>query len=489
MAHAVETCVHCGFCLPACPTYQVLGEEMDSPRGRIVLMKQVLEGDLPLADVQPHIDRCLGCLGCVTACPSGVPYGELLTPFRSGPQTGARPLIDRLQRQVLLDTLESPALFRASARLGQLAKGVARFLPARLRPMLALLPEQLPAAVAAAGARPGARTAARARRAAGRLRPAGARPGDFARDAARAVCQRRRGGGAAGPGLLRRARAAQRRGRPGLRPRHGADPRLPRRRRCHRHQRRRLRLGDEGVRPRVPRPRAGGCPAAFSTRVRDVSEFLHALGLVEVRRPAGAADRGLPRRLPPRARAGHPIGAARAAVGGSQPARRRDPRRRHVLRIGRPLQRRAAGHRGRARQAQGRRHPRDRRRRRRGRQHRLPRADRDAPHAVLAPRCRCAIPCRFSTARTEPDHPASRATPFRQHGVASRSDIAAFLVTHCAAPCRPCGQPAATCPGCPAGLDAARGRDDAALPGHPPARHEQSAGQRGPGRGLPRLRC
>ena len=147
MAHAVETCVHCGFCLPACPTYQVLGEEMDSPRGRIVLMKQVLEGSLTLADVQPHIDRCLGCLGCVTACPSGVPYGELLVPFRSNPETRSPSMIDRLQRQVLLDTLESPALFRASARLGRLAKGLARVLPARLRPMLSLLPDSLPAPV------------------------------------------------------------------------------------------------------------------------------------------------------------------------------------------------------------------------------------------------------------------------------------------------------------------------------------------------------
>ena len=81
MAHAVETCVHCGFCLTTCPTYQVLGEEMDSPRGRIVLMKETLEDSLTFADSQPYIDRCLGCLACVTACPSGVPYGELLTPF------------------------------------------------------------------------------------------------------------------------------------------------------------------------------------------------------------------------------------------------------------------------------------------------------------------------------------------------------------------------------------------------------------------------
>ena len=148
MARAVETCVHCGFCLPACPTYQVLGEEMDSPRGRIVLMKEVLEGGLAVSDAQLHIDRCLGCLGCVTACPSGVQYHELLVPFRSRTQTSTRPALGRLQRHLLLDTLESPSLFRASARLGRAARRVERLLPERLRSMIGLLPSQLPQAVA-----------------------------------------------------------------------------------------------------------------------------------------------------------------------------------------------------------------------------------------------------------------------------------------------------------------------------------------------------
>ncbi|MCB0202275.1 MAG: 4Fe-4S dicluster domain-containing protein, partial [Anaerolineae bacterium] len=83
MADAVQACVHCGFCLPACPTYRLLGEEMDSPRGRIYLMKETLEGALPLAEAMPYIDHCLGCVGCVPACPSGVPYGDLITSFRA----------------------------------------------------------------------------------------------------------------------------------------------------------------------------------------------------------------------------------------------------------------------------------------------------------------------------------------------------------------------------------------------------------------------
>src|SRR5678816_3828781 len=104
MTHTIQTCVHCGFCLPACPTYRELGEEMDSPRGRIVLMKSALEGQLSLDDVQPHIDRCLGGLACTTACPSGVAYGDLLTPFRphAARQQGAT-LLARLQRDVLLE--------------------------------------------------------------------------------------------------------------------------------------------------------------------------------------------------------------------------------------------------------------------------------------------------------------------------------------------------------------------------------------------------
>ena len=147
MASAVEACVHCGFCLPACPTYQVLGEEMDSPRGRIFLMKEVLEGGLPMVDALPYIDKCLGCLGCVTACPSGVQYGELVTPFKAmAEETRTRAPLEQLSRTLALETLPHPNRFRLAASAGQLAQGFKGFVPAAMRPMLELLPANLPSA-------------------------------------------------------------------------------------------------------------------------------------------------------------------------------------------------------------------------------------------------------------------------------------------------------------------------------------------------------
>ena len=145
MANAVSACVHCGFCLPACPTYIELGEEMDSPRGRIVLMKEVLEGGLGLEEALVHIDPCLGCMSCVTACPSGVEYGELLMPFRELAEgSRRRSLLDRLWRGLMLDTLASPGRLRPMLRLGRLAapfRGLLRaLLPARLAAPLDLLP-------------------------------------------------------------------------------------------------------------------------------------------------------------------------------------------------------------------------------------------------------------------------------------------------------------------------------------------------------------
>ena len=149
MAEAVASCVHCGFCLPACPTYLELGEEMDSPRGRILLMKGALEGELSHEEVLPHVDRCLGCLACVTACPSGVEYGELLTPFREMTEKRrSRSTMEELSRTLTNQTLPYPGRFRAAAILGRHTKFLKPFLPAALQTMLDLLPERLPPRVA-----------------------------------------------------------------------------------------------------------------------------------------------------------------------------------------------------------------------------------------------------------------------------------------------------------------------------------------------------
>jgi glycolate oxidase iron-sulfur subunit len=145
MADAIEKCVHCGFCLPTCPTYTLLGEEMDSPRGRILLMKSVLEGNLALEPALPYIDRCLGCLGCVTACPSGVPYGELVTPFRAFAEAQRkRPLVKRASRRLTSETLPHPARFRLAASAGRLAQPLKAWLPEEFKAMLDLLPASLP---------------------------------------------------------------------------------------------------------------------------------------------------------------------------------------------------------------------------------------------------------------------------------------------------------------------------------------------------------
>ncbi|MBN8601406.1 MAG: glycolate oxidase subunit GlcF [Planctomycetes bacterium] len=143
MAKAVQTCVHCGFCLPTCPTYQVLGQETDSPRGRIFLMKEVLEGKLEVADVQKHLDQCLGCLACQTACPSGVHYGDLISPFRDWVrETGKQPW--SLRRWIASLVLPRPWLFRLALQAGQLVRNRLWLVPPTLRPMVAMVPPEVP---------------------------------------------------------------------------------------------------------------------------------------------------------------------------------------------------------------------------------------------------------------------------------------------------------------------------------------------------------
>lgn len=151
MAQAVQTCVHCGFCLSACPTYQEFGQEMDSPRGRIVLMKQVLEGELPAAAAQPHIDRCLGCLACEPACPSGVPYRDLISPFRAKMETEnrfARTPGAKLRRWLAGKTIPFPARMRVALKGAKVGRIFGGLVPKALRPMLELAPNDVPAPMA-----------------------------------------------------------------------------------------------------------------------------------------------------------------------------------------------------------------------------------------------------------------------------------------------------------------------------------------------------
>lgn len=125
----LDTCVHCGFCLQACPTYLALEDENDSPRGRIVLMRALVEGDLSLDDptVHTHIDRCLGCRGCESACPSGVPYGQLLEATRA--TLAARRPLPTVARLVL-GTFARPWALSIAMAMGRLARatGIARLL-------------------------------------------------------------------------------------------------------------------------------------------------------------------------------------------------------------------------------------------------------------------------------------------------------------------------------------------------------------------------
>ncbi|MGY4301699.1 Fe-S oxidoreductase [Bradyrhizobium sp. i1.4.4] len=110
----LRACVHCGFCTATCPTYVLLGDELDSPRGRIYLIKEMLEKDqTPTAEVVKHVDRCLSCLSCMTTCPSGVNYMHLVDQARVRiEQRYQRPLTERLLRQVLAFVLPNPQLFR-----------------------------------------------------------------------------------------------------------------------------------------------------------------------------------------------------------------------------------------------------------------------------------------------------------------------------------------------------------------------------------------
>eukprot|EP01025_Chloroclados_australasicus_P037689 TRINITY_DN3850_c0_g3_i1.p1 TRINITY_DN3850_c0_g3~~TRINITY_DN3850_c0_g3_i1.p1 ORF type:complete len:452 (-),score=51.33 TRINITY_DN3850_c0_g3_i1:861-2216(-) len=153
----LRKCVHCGFCTATCPTYLTLGDELDSPRGRIYLIKDMLENNKPADErVVKHIDRCLSCLACMTTCPSGVNYMHLVDHARAYiEQTYKRPLMDRIYRQVLAMVLPYPGRFKAAllaVRLGRPFAALLDILPG-MKPaaaMLKLAPTSLPKATGAA---------------------------------------------------------------------------------------------------------------------------------------------------------------------------------------------------------------------------------------------------------------------------------------------------------------------------------------------------
>ena len=99
----LRSCVHCGFCTATCPTYQLLGDELDGPRGRIYLIKQVLEGEPVTAKTQLHLDRCLTCRNCETTCPSGVQYGRLIEPFHVALEQSTS--VEKARSDVLISTM------------------------------------------------------------------------------------------------------------------------------------------------------------------------------------------------------------------------------------------------------------------------------------------------------------------------------------------------------------------------------------------------
>ena len=143
----LRSCVHCGMCTATCPTYQILGDELDSPRGRIYLIKEMLESGRPAdARTVKHVDRCLSCLACMTTCPSGVHYMHLVDHARAHIEaTYRRPLSDRALRWLLAKILPYPGRFRLALLGAKIARPFAGLLPdKRLRAMLAMAPARVP---------------------------------------------------------------------------------------------------------------------------------------------------------------------------------------------------------------------------------------------------------------------------------------------------------------------------------------------------------
>ena len=380
----IKDCVHCGFCLPTCPSYLTFEDEMDSPRGRIVLMRIGHDEGASISDeMVTHFDRCLGCMACVTACPSGVQYDKLIEQTRPQIERHAdRPLAQRAFRRGIFELFTHPGRLRALApvlalqqrtglndALGEAADPEAA-VAARARPRRAGERGVPPAP----GGHPGARRIARPDRADAGLHPARVLRRRQRRHGAGARRRGLRGPRAAQAALLRLADDARRARGGGARARPRDDRRLRGLRRD-RGQRRRLRLGDEGLRaPARRRPRVGRARRRVQRqgqgRVRAARRRRAARGAPPAR-PQGR----LPRRLPPRPRPGRPRAAARAAALDPRARARRARRVADLLRLGRHLQPRPARGGRQAGQAQGRQPRGHRARRHRGGQPRVRPAD------------------------------------------------------------------------------------------------------------------
>ena len=142
----LRKCVHCGMCNATCPTYEVLGDELDGPRGRIYLIKDMLENNKPAnKKISKHIDRCLSCYACMTTCPSGVNYMHLIDHGRNHvEETYKRPFLERLMRTTLSITLPNPRVFRVLALITIIVKPFSFLLPKFLKNSLNLMPNSIP---------------------------------------------------------------------------------------------------------------------------------------------------------------------------------------------------------------------------------------------------------------------------------------------------------------------------------------------------------
>ena len=256
----LRSCVHCGFCTATCPSYQVLGDELDSPRGRIYLIKDMLENDRPAdARTVKHIDRCLSCLACMTTCPSGVHYMHLVDHAREHiEKTYRRPWHDRALRWLLTQILPYPGRFRLALLGAKVAKPFKRLLPGKLGAMVDLAPPVI--------AGPARHDEPQTHPAIGRTQVP-RRPDDRLRAAGAEQRHQRGDDPAADPARLRRGDRRRHRLLRGADPSHGKDRSQPRQRRkehpcldeggprrrpgCRHHQHLGLRDDGQGLRPHV----------------------------------------------------------------------------------------------------------------------------------------------------------------------------------------------------------------------------------------------